>query len=357
VTPAGDGTARSTGSVGSAVRLRDVVKTYPPREKGGAPLTAVDGVSLDVAPGEIFGIIGYSGAGKSTLVRLVNALELATSGSIELDGRDVTGLRERELRGLRAGIGMIFQQFNLFSSKTVWGNVEFPLRAAGVPRQEHQRRISDLLHFVGLADKAHAYPDQLSGGQKQRVGIARALATEPRLLLADEATSALDPETTQEVLALLRRVNAELGVTIIVITHEMDVIKSLADRVAVMDRGRVVETGRTFDVFSQPREASTRRFVSTVVGGTPTAEERAVLAARHPGTLVAVQVAEGGVDQRQAFATFARHGLGFEIVHGGVHEVQGRTFGTLTLAVTGDGGAVQEALAELGGAATALEVR
>ncbi|GAB2973274.1 methionine ABC transporter ATP-binding protein [Frigoribacterium salinisoli] len=341
---------------GTAVRLTDVVKAYPPREKGGEPLTAVDRVSLDVAGGEIFGIIGYSGAGKSTLVRLVNALELATSGSIELDGRDITGLPERELRRLRAGIGMIFQQFNLFSSKTVWGNVEFPLRAAGVPRSEHQRRISDLLHFVGLGDKAHAYPDQLSGGQKQRVGIARALATDPRLLLADEATSALDPETTQEVLALLRRVNAELGVTVVVITHEMDVIKSIADRVAVMDRGRVVEIGPTFDVFSAPREESTKRFVSTVIAGTPEGAERSALAARHAGVLVAVRLSEGGVEQRDVFAVLGRHGLGFEIVYGGVNEIQGRTFGTLTLAVTGGDAAVRAALAELGEAATELEV-
>lgn len=341
---------------GTAVRLTDVVKAYPPREKGGEPLTAVDGVSLDIAEGEIFGIIGYSGAGKSTLVRLVNALELTTSGSIELDGRDITGLPERELRRLRAGIGMIFQQFNLFSSKTVWGNVEFPLRAAGVPRSEHQRRISDLLHFVGLGDKAHAYPDQLSGGQKQRVGIARALATDPRLLLADEATSALDPETTQEVLALLRRVNAELGVTVVVITHEMDVIKSIADRVAVMDRGRVVEIGPTFDVFSAPREESTKRFVSTVIAGTPEGAERTALAARHAGVLVAVRLSEGGVEQRDVFAVLGRHGLGFEIVYGGVNEIQGRTFGTLTLAVTGEDAAVRTALAELGEAATELEV-
>ena len=347
----GVATARRT-----AVALTDVVKTYPPREKGGAPLTAVDGVSLEIAEGEIFGIIGYSGAGKSTLVRLVNALELTTSGSIELDGRDITGLPERELRRLRAGIGMIFQQFNLFSSKTVWGNVEFPLRAAGVPRSEHQRRISDLLHFVGLGDKAHAYPDQLSGGQKQRVGIARALATDPRLLLADEATSALDPETTQEVLALLRRVNAELGITVVVITHEMDVIKSIADRVAVMDRGRVVEIGPTFDVFSAPREESTKRFVSTVVAGTPEGAERSALAARHAGVLVAVRLSEGGVEQRDVFAVLGRHALGFEIVYGGVDEIQGRTFGTLTLAVTGDDAAVRAALAELGDAATELEV-
>ncbi|MBF4578545.1 methionine ABC transporter ATP-binding protein [Frigoribacterium sp. VKM Ac-2530] len=337
-----------------AITLTDVVKTYPPREKGAAPLTAVDGVSLEIADGEIFGIIGYSGAGKSTLVRLINALEPTTSGRIEIDGRPVTGLRERELRGVRAGIGMIFQQFNLFSSKTVWGNVEFPLKAAGVPKADHQRRISELLHFVGLADKAHARPDQLSGGQKQRVGIARALATSPGVLLADEATSALDPETTQEVLALLRRVNAELGITIVVITHEMDVIKSIADRVAVMDRGRVVEIGRTFEVFSAPREASTRRFVSTVVAGSPEGDDLAALRRRHEGRLVTVRLTEGGVDQQQVFGVLARHGVRFEIVFGGIDEIGGRTFGTLTLALTGADGDVSAAVAELGAAATEL---
>ncbi|WP_423917657.1 methionine ABC transporter ATP-binding protein [Frigoribacterium sp. 2-23] len=339
----------------TAITLTDVVKTYPPRERGGAPLTAVDGVSLSIAEGEIFGIIGYSGAGKSTLVRLVNALERTTSGSITLDGREITGLRERDLRGVRAGIGMIFQQFNLFSSKTVWGNVEFPLKAAGVPVAEHQRRISELLHFVGLADKAHVRPDQLSGGQKQRVGIARALATSPRLLLADEATSALDPETTQEVLALLRRVNRELGITIVVITHEMDVIKSIADRVAVMDRGRVVETGPTFEVFANPREDSTKRFVSTVVSGAPAGDELAGLRRRHDGTLVTVRLSEGGVDQRQVFGLLTRHEVSFEIVFGGIDEIRGRTFGTLTLALSGDPASVRAAVAELGDAATEIE--
>ena len=337
-----------------AITLTDVVKTYPPRQKGAEPLTAVDGVSLDIADGEIFGIIGYSGAGKSTLVRLINALEQTTSGRIEIDGRAVTGLRERELRGVRAGIGMVFQQFALFSSKTVWGNVEFPLKAAGVPKADHQRRISELLHFVGLADKAHVRPDQLSGGQKQRVGIARALATSPGVLLADEATSALDPETTQEVLALLRRVNAELGITIVVITHEMDVIKSIADRVAVMDGGRVVEIGRTFDVFSAPREESTRRFVSTVVAGAPAGEDLAALRRRHEGRLVTVRVSEGGVDQQHVFGVLARHDVRFEIVFGGIDEIGGRTFGTLTLALTGAPGDVSAAVAELGTAATEL---
>ena len=230
------------GAPMALVSLTNVTKTYPAADRGGAPVVAVDDVSLDIEPGDVFGIIGYSGAGKSTLVRLVNALEPATSGSIMVDGRDLTEMPERELRGIRLGIGMIFQQFNLFGSKTVWQNVAYPLKVAGASKAEIAARVAELLDFVGLADKARNYPDQLSGGQKQRVGIARALATSPRLLLADEATSALDPETTQEVLALLKRVNREFGVTIIVITHEMDVIQSIATKVAVMDGGRVIET-------------------------------------------------------------------------------------------------------------------
>ncbi|HEY1106260.1 MAG TPA: ATP-binding cassette domain-containing protein, partial [Agromyces sp.] len=206
------------------VALKNVTKSYPAPDRKGAEIVAVDDDTLDVEPGDVYGIIGYSGAGKSTLLRLVNALEPASAGSIEFDGREIVGLGERELRGIRLGIGMIFQQFNLFEAKTVRGNVAYPLKVAGWKRAEIDARVTELLDFVGLADKAGAYPDQLSGGQKQRVGIARALATSPRLLLADEATSALDPDTTQEVLELLKRVNREFGVTIIVITHEMDVI-------------------------------------------------------------------------------------------------------------------------------------
>ena len=216
------------------VELRDVHKEYPPARRGGEPVHAIRGVDLDVEAGDIYAVVGYSGAGKSTLVRLVNALEPVTSGSVRVDGVELTGLKERQLQPVRRGIGMIFQQFNLMHSRTVWGNLAYPLQVAGVDRAEQQRRISELLHFVGLADKAHQYPEQLSGGQKQRVGIARALATSPKLLLADEATSALDPDTTQEVLELLTRVNRELGITIVVITHEMSVVSYLCNKVAVM---------------------------------------------------------------------------------------------------------------------------
>ncbi|TAJ50182.1 MAG: methionine ABC transporter ATP-binding protein [Herbiconiux sp.] len=335
------------------VSLRDVSKTYPPSSRNGSPVTAIDHVSLDVEEGDVYGIIGYSGAGKSTLVRLVNSLETVTSGSIQVDGIEVSDLRERELQKLRLGIGMIFQQFNLFSSKSVWKNIAYPLEVARTPKAEIMARVEELLSFVGLTDKAKNYPEQLSGGQKQRVGIARALATSPRILLADEATSALDPETTQEVLALLKRVNEEFGVTIIVITHEMDVIQTLATKVAVMDGGRVVEQGDVFDVFSRPREASSKRFVSTVVRGIPSPTELAVLRERHEGRIVTLSFRDGNTSQGDVFLRLAQAGIAFELVYGGINDIRGQVFGHLTLALRGDPPTIDAALADL---ATTVEI-
>jgi D-methionine transport system ATP-binding protein len=329
------------------VALRNVTKTYPAPDRNGSPVVAIDGVSLEVEPGDVYGIIGYSGAGKSTLVRLVNALEPATSGSIEVDGREITTMPERELRGIRLGIGMIFQQFNLFNSKTVWQNIAYPLTVAGASRPEIAARVAELLDFVGLADKARAYPDQLSGGQKQRVGIARALATSPRLLLADEATSALDPETTHEVLELLKRVNREFGVTIIVITHEMDVIQSIATKVAVMDGGRVIEHGPVFDVFSNPQNPSSQRFVGTVVKGIPSPAELAVLRERHEGRIATISFRDGDASQAAVFLELAKAGVEFELVYGGINDIQGRAFGHLTLALRGSDAAVDSVLARI----------
>jgi len=327
------------------IRLRGVTKTFPPATKTAEPVVAVDDVSLEIAAGEICGIIGYSGAGKSTVLRLVNALETPTSGAVEVDGVDITRLGERELRRLRGDIGMIFQQFNLFDSRTVAGNVAYPLEVAGRQRAEIRTRVAELLEFVGLSGKAGNYPEQLSGGQKQRVGIARALATSPRILLADEATSALDPDTTQEVLALLKRVNAELGVTILVITHEMDVIRTLADRVVVMEHGRVIEEGAVFDILSAPQHAATARFVASIIEDVPTGEDLAVLRGRHPGRIVTLDVREGTAAQADVFAALAAHGVRFEVVHGGINDIRGRVFGHLTLALTGPADAVDRAIA------------
>ncbi|MFC4388914.1 methionine ABC transporter ATP-binding protein [Gracilibacillus marinus] len=244
------------------IDFQHVTKKYTTNDK---TITAVNDVNLVVQRGEIFGVIGFSGAGKSTLIRCVNLLERPTEGKILVNQKDLLTLSQKELRDVRRKIGMIFQHFNLLESKTVFHNVGFPLSLAGVPKQEIKRKVESLLEFVGLADKANHYPEQLSGGQKQRVGIARALATDPEILLCDEATSALDPQTTSSILDLLRKVREEYHITILMITHEMQVIKEICDKVAVMENGKVIEEGTIFDVFSNPKQQTTRNFVKTVM--------------------------------------------------------------------------------------------
>src|SRR3954468_15814929 len=305
------------------IEFRDVTKSF---RSGDSTITAIDGVSLSIDRGEIFGIIGYSGAGKSTLVRLVNALERVTSGAILIDGVDITQLPESELRRVRAGIGMIFQQFNLFRSRTVFGNIAYPLKVAGWPADKRKARVAELLAFVGLTEKAWSYPDQLSGGQKQRVGIARALATNPDILLADEATSALDPETTSDVLALLKRVNQELGVTIVVITHEMEVVRSIADRVAVLDAGRVIESGSVFEIFSDPKTTTSQRFVGTVLRNQPGEADIERLRGKHSGRIVSARIHDDGRRGSVLSDAVGRHNVRFEIVYGGISALQGRSF-------------------------------
>ena len=230
---------------------------------GGRTVHAVQDVSLSIGKGEIFGIIGFSGAGKSTLVRCINLLERPTSGSVTVDGKEMTALSARELRQARKKIGMIFQHFNLMPSRTVFGNVVYPLRGSGLSREQIADKVHRLLELVGIGDKAEAYPKQLSGGQKQRVAIARALANDPNVLLCDEATSALDPQTTKAILRLLKNLNEKLGITVVIITHEMAVVKEICDRVAVMEHGRVVEQGEVFNVFADPRQEITRSFIHT----------------------------------------------------------------------------------------------
>lgn len=228
------------------VRLTEVKRRF-------GTTAALDGISLTVKRGEILGIIGRSGAGKSTLIRCLNGLERADSGEILIEGRDITGLSEQDLQPLRRRIGMIFQHFNLLSAKTVEENVALPLKIEGLAKSERLKRAHELLELVGLADRAKAYPASLSGGQKQRVGIARALAARPALLLSDEATSALDPETTRSILTLLKDINRKLGLTILLITHEMEVVRGIADRVAVIDAGRIVEEGQVWSIFANPQ--------------------------------------------------------------------------------------------------------
>lgn len=242
------------------IELNDIVVKFPQK---GRVVTAVDNVSLHVDDGSIYGIVGFSGAGKSTLVRVMNFLQRPTSGSVTVNGTDLHTLSQRDLRKERRHIGMIFQHFNLMESRTIFDNVDFPLKGSGIGRAERRKRIERLLELVGILEKKDAYPYQLSGGQKQRVAIARALATDPSILLCDEATSALDPKTTIAVLQLLKEINARLGITIVIITHEMQVVKEICDHVAVMENGQIIERGEVADIFSDPQKALTQDFIRT----------------------------------------------------------------------------------------------
>lgn len=344
-----------TGSsrTGTRVEFHHTSKVFPGTGKR-AQVTAVDDVTLTVEPGEVLGVIGYSGAGKSTLVRLINGLDSATGGELLIDGTDVVGKPERELRSLRRNIGMIFQQFNLFSSRTAAGNVAYPLKLAGVNKEERARRVTELLDFVGLGDRGDSYPEELSGGQKQRVGIARALATNPSLLLADEATSALDPETTREVLELLRRVNRELGITIVVITHEMDVVRAIADKVAVMENGRVVEYGSVYEVFSHPTTSVAQRFVATSLRNTPDEVEAEDLKA-HDGRLFTIELTEQS-GFFGAAATARENGVGIAVVHGGITTLQQHSFGKITVRLSGPDQAIEDFRTTLEGTTTIEEI-
>lgn len=324
--------------VADVIRFEHVGKRYAARG-GQGEVVALDDIDLAVPEGAILGVIGRSGAGKSTLIRLVNGLEKPTSGRIVVDGVEISALPETGLRQARRSIGMIFQHFNLLARRTAFENVALPLEIAGISGAEIRRRVEPLLDLVGLADKRDRYPAELSGGQKQRVGIARALATNPRVLLSDEATSALDPETTAQILDLLRRVNAELKVTILLITHEMTVIKSVAGRVAVIDGGRIVEAGDTFDVFARPRHPTTRSFLSGLTAGAIPA----LLADR----LRPEPVADGSALLRIVFTgdhatdpvisrLSRRLGIDVNIVQAQVDEIAGKPFGVILATVPGD---------------------
>jgi D-methionine transport system ATP-binding protein len=330
------------------VEFRGVTKVFEATSRKDRAVEVLHNIDLDIEEGEIFGLIGQSGAGKSTLVRLINGLTPATNGSIKVIGDEVTTMPEPQLRKLRQNIGMIFQQFNLMNSKTIWANVAYPLQIAKIDKDEQARRVSNLLHFVGLADKAYAFPDQLSGGQKQRVGIARALANHPQLLLADEATSALDPDTTREVLDLLRRVNQEMGTTIVLITHEMEVIRQIAHRVAVLEDGKIVEQGDVYHVFTRQEQPVTRRFVSTVLELEPTPDTLVELRERHPDELLlSFTFDDDQMSQEKVFKLISDAGVRFQIVHGGVNDIRGRTFGSFVLALSGPPSGLDLVLSQL----------
>lgn len=252
----------SIGKEEIMIKFENVGKVFTQKKN---KVNALQDINLEIETGDIFGLIGFSGAGKSTLLRTINALEKPTSGKITVDGNDIYSLSPKELRAKRKTIGMIFQQFNILETKTVWENIALPLKLNHTPKKEIEERVDQMLKFVELEDKRDEYPGKLSGGQKQRIGIARALATRPSILLSDEATSALDPKTTDSILALLKKINRELGVTIVIVTHEMNVISSICNHVAVMEAGRIVEQGNVIDIFSEPKADITKNFVKTVI--------------------------------------------------------------------------------------------
>jgi len=317
---------------------------------------AVRNVDLSIRNGEIFGIIGRSGAGKSTLVRTINLLNRPTSGRILIDGQDLTALNAAQLRKARRGIGMIFQHFNLLSSRTVYDNIALPLELAGKSRAEIARKVEPLLELVGLTALKDRYPGQISGGQKQRVGIARALAVDPKVLLSDEATSALDPETTRSILDLLRQINQELGLTIVLITHQMEVIKDICDRVAVMEAGQVIEQGEVIEVFRQPRHDVTRALIGDVIahelpkGVLTRLRERLARteASNDPSVstdhLFRFAFTGTDVDQPHLSEAVRRFNLDFNILHGQIDEIQGQAFGSLAILANGTQDNINQAM-------------
>ncbi|GAB2688169.1 methionine ABC transporter ATP-binding protein [Thalassiella azotivora] len=319
------------------IRLDSVRKVFRPPGRPDRQVIALDDVTVHVPAGEVLGVVGPSGSGKSTLARCVNLLERPTSGTVTVDGAELTALAEPELRLARRRIGMIFQHFNLLDSRTAAGNVEHPLQLAGVPRARRRARAEELLDLVGLADKRDVHPAQLSGGQKQRVAIARALAAEPAVLLCDEATSALDPVSTASVLSLLRRLRADLDLTVLLITHEMDVVKAVCDSAVLLEHGRVVDAGHLADVSTRPDSALADHLV-------PPLPPVAVATGRH---LVEVTLT-GDVGSDAVLALLVReHGLDVDVAGGRVETVGGQRFGRLQLAVAGDEAVVARAATDL----------
>ena len=316
------------------IELRHIVKRF---ESKAGTVTAVNDVSLHIEKGEVFGIIGFSGAGKSTLVRCINLLERPTSGEVLIDGTDITKLAAKELRGVRQKIGMIFQHFNLMPSRTVYENIEMPLKLTNLSAEERREKIRSLLELVELADKSEAYPSQLSGGQKQRVAIARALANDPKVLLCDEATSALDPKTTRSILKLLREVNSRLGITIVVITHQMDVVKFICDRAAVMEHGRV-EEGTILDIFANPKAPVTKGFIDSasnvddLYDMLEDAEGRGVT----HGTVYLLTYAGASAGKPLMTEIFKQFGVSANIIFGNIEILKGTPLGKLAVTLEGD---------------------
>ncbi len=330
------------------IELAHIMKTFAGKE---ADVEALKDVSLNVRKGEIFGIIGYSGAGKSTLVRIINLLERPTAGTVSVDGQELTALNESQLRKVRRNIGMIFQHFSLLPSRNVFDNIAFPLRHTGKSKAEISEKVNNLLKLVELTDKVSAYPSQLSGGQKQRVAIARALAADPKVLLCDEATSALDPQTTLSILKLLKRVNRELDITVVIITHEMAVIKEICDRVAVMENGRIVEMGDVFEVFSQPAQAITQKFIDTTTTlhriHELLEEDSPVTALSEGELLLRLKYVQRSASTPLVSYVSRTYGIDLNILFGNIEMINGSPLGGLIVIAGGDRKKIDEAIAYL----------
>ncbi|GLB59724.1 methionine ABC transporter ATP-binding protein [Cytobacillus sp. NCCP-133] len=324
------------------ISIKDVKKIYDSKK---GQIKAVDEVNLEIKEGEIFGVIGYSGAGKSTLIRMLNGLELPTQGSVTVAGNEVSRIKGSKLRKARQEISMIFQHFNLLWSRTVRDNIAFPLEIAGVSRKERLKKVDDLIRLVGLEGREDAYPSQLSGGQKQRVGIARALANNPKVLLCDEATSALDPETTDSILELLVDINERLGLTIVLITHEMHVIRKICHRVAVMEGGRIVEIGPVLDVFKNPKATITKRFVQQVTEPEETKETIDHLVDLYPqGKVVQLGFVGEAAEQPLITNLIRNFQVTVNILQGKISQTQSGSYGTLFIHVDGQAEEVAKAI-------------
>lgn len=323
-------------------------------------VTAVQDVSLHVNAGDVYGIVGYSGAGKSTLVRVINLLQRPASGSVEVNGQDLLALSPKELRAARKKIGMIFQHFNLMNSRTIYDNVDYPLKSSKLSKRERSQKVKDLLELVGLSDKLDAYPSQLSGGQKQRVAIARALANDPEILLCDEATSALDPKTTLSILELLKKLNQTLGLTIVLITHEMQVVKEICNKVAVMEDGRIIEQGDIVSIFSRPQNALTRDFINTATHIEQTLEKLSL----HPslvqlkGNDILCKISYIGDSTSEPIisALTARYRVTTNILYANVEILQQTPIGNLIVVMSGSTSDLEAALEYLQSIQVAVEM-
>lgn len=315
------------------IEFKNISKHY---ELKGQTIRALDQINLEIPAGSIFGIIGYSGAGKSTLIRLINLLERPNEGQVIINQKDFTALDARTLRQERANIGMIFQHFNLLQTKTVADNIEMPLKLLGVIKSEREKRLNELLEFIDLKHKKDAYPDELSGGQKQRVGIARALANHPKILLCDEATSALDPQTTKSVLALLKKINQEQGITVVMVTHEMDVIESVCDYVAVMEQGKVIETGSTLEIFSQPQHPTTKNFIQTVLQQQLPVNILNNLENQNHKSIYSLQFLGTSAQETVVQAAIKQFDVSLNILFANMTEINGSVIGQMFIQLLGD---------------------